>query len=145
MLYEGSPEVLAELDTAFNKKNRVTATQFASDEAIAYTSRSPLFDTTVTQPEDGVKEKNSDRDSLSPEQQKNFDYNQKQEAVGSTLKTLKGSAIKRSTKYGVGKEIGKVKMAERDDLTYAEITEKQRELYQREMNLAERKREATRH
>ena len=40
------------------------------------------------------------------------------------------------------KESGKVKMAERDDLTYAEITEKQRELYQREMNLAERKREA---
>lgn len=36
----------------------------------------------------------------------------------------------------------KVKMAERDDLTYAEITEKQRDLYQREMNLAERKREA---
>lgn len=40
------------------------------------------------------------------------------------------------------KESGKLKMAERDDLTYAEITEKQRELYQREMNLAERKREA---
>lgn len=40
------------------------------------------------------------------------------------------------------KESGKVKMAERDDLTYAEITEKQRDLYQREMNLSERKREA---
>ena len=40
------------------------------------------------------------------------------------------------------KESGKVKMAERDDLTYAEITEKQRDLYQRKMNLAERKREA---
>lgn len=40
------------------------------------------------------------------------------------------------------KESGKLKMAERDDLTYAEITEKQRDLYQREMNLAERKREA---
>lgn len=58
--------------------------------------------------------KNSDRDSLNPEQQKNFDYNQKQETVGSTLKTLKGSAIKRSTKYGVGKDVagamrGKVK------------------------------------
>lgn len=34
-----------------------------------------------------------------------YDYNQNQTAVGSTLKTLKGSAIKRS-KYGVGKEIG---------------------------------------
>ena len=50
--------------------------------------------------------KMSDRDSMTPEQQKHFDYNQKQSAVGSTLKTLKGSAIKRSTKYGVGKEIG---------------------------------------
>lgn len=34
-----------------------------------------------------------------------LEYNQNQSAVGSTLKTLKGSAIKRS-KYGVGKEIG---------------------------------------
>ena len=46
------------------------------------------------------------RDSLTPEQQKHFDYNQKQKAVGSALKTMKGSAIKRSTKFGVGKEIG---------------------------------------
>ena len=35
-----------------------------------------------------------------------------------------------------------IKLSDRDDLTYAEITEKQRELYQREMNLSERKREA---
>ena len=48
----------------------------------------------------------SDRDSLTPDQQKHFDYNQKQKTVGSALKTLKGSAIKRSTKFGVGKEIG---------------------------------------
>lgn len=34
------------------------------------------------------------------------DYNNKQTETGSTLKTYKGSAIKRSTKYGVGKEIG---------------------------------------
>ena len=34
------------------------------------------------------------------------DYNAKQTQVGSTLKTLNGSAIKRSSKYGVGKEIG---------------------------------------
>lgn len=33
------------------------------------------------------------------------DYNNKQSAVGATLKTYKGSPIKRS-KYGVGKEIG---------------------------------------
>ena len=35
-----------------------------------------------------------------------YDYNQKQTQTGSTLKTLKGSSIKRSTKFGVGKEIG---------------------------------------
>lgn len=33
-------------------------------------------------------------------------YNQNQTAVGSPLKTKKGSVIKRSPKYGVGKEIG---------------------------------------
>ena len=34
------------------------------------------------------------------------EYNNRQSEVGSTLKTYKGSPIKRSTKYGVGKEIG---------------------------------------
>ncbi len=33
-------------------------------------------------------------------------YNQSQTEVGHPLKTYKGSVIKRSTKYGVGKEIG---------------------------------------
>lgn len=33
-------------------------------------------------------------------------YNQSQTKVGSPLKTYKGSVIKRSNKYGVGKEIG---------------------------------------
>lgn len=37
---------------------------------------------------------------------KYFQYNQKQTVPGSTLKTYKGSAVKRSSKYGVGKEIG---------------------------------------
>ena len=63
------------------------------------------FATKVTQPGTEVK-RELDRDSLTPEQQKHFDYNQKQKTVGSALKTLKGSAIKRSTKFGVGKEIG---------------------------------------
>ena len=35
-----------------------------------------------------------------------YEYNQRQSAIGSPLKTLKGSRIGRSTKYGVGKEIG---------------------------------------
>lgn len=35
-----------------------------------------------------------------------YEYNQKQTQVGSPLKTLKGSRIARSSKYGVGKEIG---------------------------------------
>lgn len=41
------------------------------------------------------------RATLTPQE-----YNDKQTEVGSTLKTYKGSAIKRSSKYGVGKEIG---------------------------------------
>lgn len=41
------------------------------------------------------------RAALTPQE-----YNDKQTEVGSTLKTYKGSPIKRSTKYGVGKEIG---------------------------------------
>lgn len=34
------------------------------------------------------------------------EYNNRQTEIGSTLKTYKGSPIKRSSKYGVGKEIG---------------------------------------
>ena len=41
------------------------------------------------------------RSAITPEE-----YNNRQSEVGSTLKTYKGSAIKRSSKYGVGKEIG---------------------------------------
>ena len=40
------------------------------------------------------------RSALTPQE-----YNDKQDSVGTTLKTYKGSPIKRS-KYGVGKEIG---------------------------------------
>ena len=59
----------------------------------------------VTETAENVEQYQS-RDYLSADQQKHFDYNQKQTAVGSTLRTLKGSAIKRSAKHGVGKEIG---------------------------------------
>lgn len=52
----------------------------------------------------------------------------------------KTSEVKRSERDADGDY--DIKNSDRDDLTYAEITEKQRELYQREMNLAERKREA---
>lgn len=41
------------------------------------------------------------RSAISPQ-----DYNNRQTEVGATLKTYKGSPIKRSSKYGVGKEIG---------------------------------------
>ena len=41
------------------------------------------------------------RAALTPQE-----YNDKQIEVGSTLKTYKGSPIKRSNRYGVGKEIG---------------------------------------
>ena len=41
ILYENDPEYKKYLDVAFNKKNRVTAAQFAPNEAIASTPRSP--------------------------------------------------------------------------------------------------------
>ena len=59
----------------------------------------------VTEQTENIEQYQS-RDYLSADQQKHFDYNQKQTTVGSTLRTLKGSAIKRSAKHGVGKEIG---------------------------------------
>lgn len=37
------------LDIAYNKKNRVTAAQFASKEAIANTPHSPLFNNNISQ------------------------------------------------------------------------------------------------
>lgn len=45
-------------------------------------------------------------EDLDAKQQKNRDYNMNQTVVGSPLKTLKGSVIKRSNKYEVGKVIG---------------------------------------
>ena len=83
----------------------------AMGEIESYLKTHTKKDTLAYAKEHGIKlsakdKKLSDRDNLTPEQQKNFDYNQKQNSVGSTLKTLKGSAIKRSAKYGVGKEIG---------------------------------------
>ena len=41
------------------------------------------------------------RAALTPQE-----YNDKQTEVGSTLKTYRGSPIKRSSRYGIGKEIG---------------------------------------
>lgn len=46
--------------------------------------------------------------------EKSVSYNNRQLAVGAPLKTLKGSVIKRSAKYGVGKEIGGKIYAHRD-------------------------------
>lgn len=46
-----------------------------------------------------------DTSGYTEKQMKNYEYNQKQNTVGDTLKTLGGSDIKRS-KYGVGKDIG---------------------------------------
>lgn len=49
-----SPEYKNHLDVEFNKKNRVTAAQFASKEAIANTPRSPRSDITVPQNDQSV-------------------------------------------------------------------------------------------
>ena len=53
ILYENDPKFKSALNIEFNKKNRVTATQFASDEAIANTSRSPRFTNSI--PQNGEK------------------------------------------------------------------------------------------
>ena len=45
-------------------------------------------------------------DAIEAKAEKNRNYNLSQTQVGHPLKTLKGSTIKRSSKYGVGKEIG---------------------------------------
>ena len=44
------------LDIEKNKKNRVTATQFASEEAIAHTSHSPQFDSIIDDEGENVKQ-----------------------------------------------------------------------------------------
>jgi len=69
ILYENDPKFKSALDIEFNKKNRVTATQFASDEAIANTSRSPRFTNSIPQngeksTPNGEKTKNSTKRSL---------------------------------------------------------------------------------
>lgn len=61
MLYAGNPDMLKALDIEFNKKNRVTATQFASEEAIANTSRSPLFNTIIYDEQQNSNRKNQNR------------------------------------------------------------------------------------
>ena len=114
-MYDNSKKYLPQKRVTLNDTTTDTVVTFAtgnygrqynkelSQETAAKLADAKLF----TRDADGDYDiKLSDRDSLTPDQQKHFDYNQKQETVGSTLKTLKGSAIKRSTKYGVGKEIG---------------------------------------
>ena len=68
MLFENDLKMLSALDSDFNKKNRVIAAQFASDEAIANTPHSPRSKTMVTQPVTEVNpespEKRSDREYL---------------------------------------------------------------------------------
>lgn len=62
MLFENDPKKLAALDSEFNKKNRVTAAQFASEEAIASTPHSSRFDNIVAQASESVNQKFSERD-----------------------------------------------------------------------------------
>ena len=61
MLFDKDPKKLQALDTEFNKKNRVTAAQFASDEAIASTPHSPRSDIMISQEDNGVNLKLSER------------------------------------------------------------------------------------
>ena len=50
MLYDSDEKFKNALDIEFNKKNRVTAAQFASSEAIANTPHSPRYDNSISQP-----------------------------------------------------------------------------------------------
>jgi hypothetical protein len=52
ILYENDEEFKSRLDVELNKNNRVTAAQFASIEAIAYTPRSPRFNFSIPQDSD---------------------------------------------------------------------------------------------
>ena len=61
MLYKDDAKKLNALNVAENKKNRVTAAQFASNEAIANTLRSPRFEDSIAQNPGIVK--TSDEDS----------------------------------------------------------------------------------
>ena len=62
MLYENDTELRASLNIDFNKKNRVTAAQFASSEAIANTPHSPRYNNII--PENAEKSNLSDEISL---------------------------------------------------------------------------------
>lgn len=114
-MYDNSKKYLPQKRVTLNDTTTDTVVTFATgnygrqyNKELSQETAAKLADAKLsTRDADGDYDvKLSDRDSLTPDQQKHFDYNQKQETVGSTLKTLKGSAIKRSTKYGVGKEIG---------------------------------------
>ena len=64
ILYEADEEMKSALDVEYNKKNRVTAAQFASNEAIANTPRSPRFNNSISQTEgksNSFDKKTSDR------------------------------------------------------------------------------------
>lgn len=114
-MYDNSKKYLPQKRVTLNDTTTDTVATFATgnygrqyNKELSKETAAKLADAKLsTRDADGDYDiKLSDLDSLTPDQQKHFDYNQKQETVGSTLKTLKGSAIKRSTKYGVGKEIG---------------------------------------
>ena len=68
VLYENDKPLREALDVEFNKKNRVTVAQFASDEAIANTPRSPQFTDIISQDEENVNNKFSRKatDSADP-------------------------------------------------------------------------------
>ena len=54
VLYENDKPLREAIDVEFNKKNRVTVAQFASDEAIANTPRSPRINDSISQKDDSV-------------------------------------------------------------------------------------------
>ena len=104
--------------------------QGLEEDAILEADREKSVPKIVDQVEQALQKKDDKKYSLksdlTEEQQKNYSYNQKQTVTGSTLKTLKGSPIKRS-KFGVGKEIGGTVYLHKDYATDVVPTETYRE------------------
>ncbi len=59
ILFENDPKAKASLDVELNKKNRVTAAQFASKKPLQNTPRSPQFNNSISQPSPNVNSQNS--------------------------------------------------------------------------------------
>ena len=96
MLYENDTELRESLDVEFNKKNRVTAAQFASNQAIANTPHSPRYTTIIpeTYEKSNSFSKNSLEKSSNLEKDEIDNYTEEQYNKFEDLYTATGSFIR---------------------------------------------------